>query len=91
MKKSVLLLLLAASAFADDAADLRRLDHELVVATYSHDAAWWDHHMSDDYTLLTSSGKIVTRGEIVKQVGDANLKMEPYEPTEVVIRQYGDT
>ncbi|HWW60199.1 MAG TPA: nuclear transport factor 2 family protein [Thermoanaerobaculia bacterium] len=93
MKKLFLVVLLAASAdvFADDVADLRRLDRELVVATYTGDAAWWDRHMSADYTLLTSSGKIVSRELLLAQVGDKSLKMEAYEPTEVVVRTFGDT
>lgn len=93
MKKFLLVVILvvAANVFADDLADLRRLDRELVVATYTGDAAWWDRHMSADYTLLTSSGKIISRDQILQQMGDKSLKIEPYEPTEVVIRTFGDT
>jgi len=92
MKKiAIVLMLLALPLLADDLADLRRLDHELVVATYTKDAAWFTKNMSDDYVLITSSGKVKPRADLVKELGTPGLEFQPYEPAEVNVRFFGDT
>lgn len=92
MKTIAMLLLLAAlPMLADDLADLRRLDRELVVATYTKDASWFTKHMSDDYVLITSSGKLKPRADLVRELGTPGLEFQPYEPAEVNVRLFGDT
>src|SRR5437763_8360622 len=92
MKTIAMLMLLAAlPCLADDLADLRRLDRELVVATYTKDASWFTKHMSDDYVLVTSSGKLKPRADLVRELGTPGLEFQPYEPTEVNVRLFGDT
>ena len=93
MKNAIasLLLLLALPLFADDAAELRRLDRELVVATYGGDTAWFEKHLSDDYVLITSSGKIKPKADLLRELRTPGLAMEPYEPSEVSLRLFGDT
>src|SRR6185369_11437293 len=92
MKKiAIVLMLLALPLLADDLADLRRLDHELVVATYTKDAAWFMKNTSDDYVLITSSGKVKPRADLVKELGTPGLEFQPYEPAEVNVRLFGDT
>jgi ketosteroid isomerase-like protein len=88
---AMLSLLLALPALADDVADLRRLDRELVVATYTKDAAWFTKNMSDDYVLITSSGKVKPRAALITELGTPGLEMQPYEPAEVNVRLFGDT
>jgi len=90
-KMAIVLILLALPALADDLADLRRLDHELVVATYTKDAAWFTKNMSDDYVLITSTGKAKTRSALISELATPGLEMQPYEPTEVNVRLFGDT
>jgi ketosteroid isomerase-like protein len=92
MKTIAMLLLLAAlPCLADDLADLRRLDRELVVATYTKDASWFTKHMSDDYVLITSGGKLKPRADLVRELGTPGLEFQPYEPAEVDVRLFGDT
>ena len=92
MKKiAIVLLLLALPVLADDLADLRRLDRELVVATYSKDGAWFTKNLSDDYVLITSSGKAKTRSALIGELATPGLEMQPYEPAEVNVRLFGDT
>src|SRR5260370_1267061 len=93
MKKSAILFLLFAAlpCLADDVADLRRLDRELVVATYTKDASWFARHMSDDYVLITSNGKLKPRADLVRELAPPGLEFQPYEPAEVNVRLFGDT
>lgn len=92
MKKlAIVFLFLALPCFADDLADLRRLDRELVVATYTKDASWFAKHMSDDYVLVTSTGKLKPRDVLVKELATSGLEFQPYEPTEVNVRLFGDS
>jgi ketosteroid isomerase-like protein len=92
MKKlAIVLMLLSLPALADDLADLRRLDRELVVATYTKDGAWFTKNMSDDYVLITSTGKVKPRAALIAELGTPGLEMQPYEPTEVNVRLFGDT
>ena len=90
-KMAIVLMLLALPALAGDVADLRRLDHELVVATYSKDAAWFTKNLSDDYVLITANGKVKTRSALVAELGTPGLEIQPYEPTEVDVRLFGHT
>ena len=76
---------------AEDTADLRRLDHELVVATYSKDPSWFTKNMSDDYVLITSNGKVKSRADLVRELATPGLEIQPYEPTEVNVRLFGST
>ena len=88
---TMVLMLLALPVLADDLADLRRLDRELVVATYTKDAAWFTKNMSDDYVLITSTGKAKTRAALISELATPGLEMQPYEPSEVNVRLFGDT
>ena len=93
MKKLLLsLLLLAPAALAapSDESVLRQLDHDITTATWKSDAAWFDEHLAAGYVLTTSSGKVVSREALLDSLRTP-LQMEPYEPSEVVIRVYGET
>lgn len=45
----------------------------------------------DDFLLVTSGGKLVTKKEIVEQIASPELKLEVNEMTEVRVRVHGTT
>ena len=91
MKARLLLLAaLASTAYGDPLEDIQRLDREVSVATWTGDAVWFEENLADDYVLITPSGEIRTKRDVIRGLVSPGLKMEPYEPTEVQVRIYGD-
>jgi len=88
---AALLFLIAFSAFGDDLDELRRLDHELTVATWTGDTMWFEDHLSEDYVYVTPQGVTMRRAAVLAAVGNPAVRMEPYEPTEMIIRSYGES
>jgi ketosteroid isomerase-like protein len=82
--------LLAGQAFADSAEAIRDLDAELAVATWSGDAEWFEQHLADDYQLVTPSGSLRSKRDVIRDLATPGLRMEPYEPFDVNVRMYGD-
>ena len=87
----VLALFLAAAASADDAEELRRLDKEISVATWTGDRMWFEENVADDYVLITPSGMTKTKQDVLRELNIPGLKMEPFEPSEVHVRVYNDS
>ncbi|HEX9457527.1 MAG TPA: nuclear transport factor 2 family protein [Thermoanaerobaculia bacterium] len=92
MKRTTVVLLLgllAASAFGasfySEEQTLRRLEREQAVATYEGNAGWFHIHVSDDYVLITSSGAVKTKAQLIAEL-EKGVVMEPYEPADVTIR-----
>ena len=91
MKARLLLLaVLASTAYGDPLEDIQRLDREVSVATWTGDAVWFEENLADEYVLITPSGEIRTKRDVIRGLVSPGLKMEPYEPTEVQVRIYGD-
>jgi hypothetical protein len=92
-RMTVVLLLgfLATSAFGasflSDEQALRRLEREQAVATYEGDAGWFRVHTSDDYVLITGSGAVKTKAQLIAEL-EKGVVMEPYEPTDVTVRAH---
>jgi ketosteroid isomerase-like protein len=68
------------------AADARL--NELIMQNLSVEAAAL---YMDDFLLVTSKGKLVTKQEIVEQIASPELKFEVNETTEVRVRVHGTT
>lgn len=81
---------LAGPAYADALDEVRRLDSEITVATWSGDADWFEENLTDDYMLITPGGTIRTKRDVIRELATPGLRMEPYEAREVNIRLYGD-
>jgi hypothetical protein len=75
---------------ADDMEELRRLDKEISVATWTADVPWFEQNLADDYVLIAPNGTIRIKRDIIREVATPGLKMEAYEPLEVQIRIYGE-
>jgi uncharacterized protein DUF4440 len=86
----VALLFLAVDLHADDIDELRRLDKEISVATWTADALWFEQNLADDYVLIAPNGSIRIKRDVIRELATPGLKMEAYEPLEVQIRIYGD-
>jgi hypothetical protein len=80
-----------AANFGGDEQALRKLDRDQAIATYMRDITWFRHHLSDDYKLITASGVMKTKAQLMAELAKADFKMAPYEPSEVTIRLYEDT
>ncbi|HXH41361.1 MAG TPA: nuclear transport factor 2 family protein [Thermoanaerobaculia bacterium] len=78
------------AGFLSDEQSLRRLEREQALATYMGDATWFRAHTSDDYVLITGSGAVKTRAELIAEL-EKGVVMEPYEPAEVTVRAHGST
>jgi hypothetical protein len=76
---------------ADPVEDVRRLDHDITVATWTGDSVWFEENLADEYVLVTPGGAVRTKREVIRELAIPGLKMEPYDPSEVQVRVYGDT
>ena len=86
----VVLLLAGTAAHADTLEDVRRLDREKSVATWTGDTVWFEENLADDYVLVTPNGETRTKHDVIRGLVRPGLKMEPYENSEVQARVYGD-
>jgi hypothetical protein len=76
---------------APDALDeVRRLDAEISVATWSGDTVWFEENLAEDYLLITPGGVMRSKRDVIRELATPSLRMEPYEPHEVTVRLYGD-
>ena len=84
--------LAAAAAHAgDDLESLQRLDKEICVATWTADPVWFEENLADDYVLITPTGAIRNKREVIRELATPGIKMEPFEPFDGHVRLYGDT
>ena len=80
-----------AAAHADALDEIRRLDSEISVATWTGDSVWFEENLSDDFVLVTPAGSVRSKREVIRELATPGLKMEPYDPVDVAVRLYGDT
>jgi hypothetical protein len=84
-------LAIAFTLRADEVEQLRRLDKELSVATWTGDALWFEQNLYDDYVLITSKGTTYTKADVVSELATPGMKMDPFDAFELQIRIYGDS
>jgi len=96
MKRLFVILLVAFSLHADDAADLKKLLNDFLVGASRNDAAMHDRFWADDLIYTGSSGRRVSKADIMKDVRSAPPP-KPGDPStvftaeDVRIQQYGTT
>ena len=88
---AVAVLAIAVTLHADDFEELRRMDKELAVATWTGDALWFQQNLSDDYVLVSPNGTVRTKRDVVSELATPGMKMDPFDAIEVQIRVYGDS
>jgi hypothetical protein len=93
MKPLILVSILVAAtvAHAGDPTDVQRLDKEISVATWAADAVWFEENLADDYVLITPTGMVRNKRDVIRELATPGMKMEPFDPFDVQIRMYGDT
>jgi len=84
------LFLAAVAAVADDGEEIRRLDREIGVATWTGDTVWFEENLAEDYLLITPNGVTKNKRDVIRDLATPGIKMDPYEPTEVHVRLYND-
>lgn len=93
MRARLILLtaLLAASgaAHAGTFEDIRELNRDLSVATWTGDQEWFEQHLADEYLLITPSGEMRGKRDFIRELTTSGVKMDPYEPLDVHVRVYG--
>ncbi|HEY0143646.1 MAG TPA: nuclear transport factor 2 family protein [Thermoanaerobaculia bacterium] len=88
---ALIAVVLATSAWADDGDEVKRLDKEITVATWTGDAVWFEENVAEEYLLVTPTGGTRNKREIIRELATPGMQMEPYEPREVVLRMYTDS
>ncbi|HZU23837.1 MAG TPA: nuclear transport factor 2 family protein, partial [Terriglobales bacterium] len=75
----------------DDATAVARLDDAYQAAVKQNDAEQIDHILSDDFVLVTGSGKIVNKQAILEEARSRTTIYEHQEDSERTVRLLGDT
>jgi ketosteroid isomerase-like protein len=85
--------LAAAAVHSENPAEqaLRALDAKLQLAVLNQDTKTLEQLLSDDWILITSSGRVVTRPAFLAMVSDASSRMEVNDSSEVAVRLHGST
>jgi ketosteroid isomerase-like protein len=82
-------------AASDDATEEKKivaaLDTEYQEAVKLNDAATMGRILSDDFILVTSSGKTYTKSELLDEVKSGRTAYERQEDTDKTVRLWGDT
>jgi ketosteroid isomerase-like protein len=97
VKRTIIFLLLGffgtsafGANFLSEEQALRRLEREQAVAMYEGDAGWFRIHVSDDYVLITSSGAVKAKAQLIAEL-EKGVVMEPYEPADLTVRVHDNT
>ena len=80
------------NASADDAAKIvAALDTQYQAAVFKNDAATMDRILADDFVLVTGSGKIYSKADLLNETRKENVIYEHQEDTAQTVRVWGDT
>jgi adenylate kinase len=86
---TLLIGLAAVAAEPNDEEQLRKLNWDLQVATWKADAGWMKKNLAPEFILIDTRANIIHLDAWLK--GLDQTRLEPFEPTEVAIRVYGNT
>ena len=91
-------VLFAAALFAASAAagaatfeDIRALNRDFSVATWTGDTLWFEDHLAEEYILITPAGDLRNKREVIRELTTSGVRMDAYEPQDVHVRIYGAT
>jgi ketosteroid isomerase-like protein len=74
-----------------DATIVARLDTEYQAAVKKNDAATMDRLLADDFVLVTGSGRIYTKSDLLQEARSGRMIYERQEDTAQKVRVWGDT
>jgi ketosteroid isomerase-like protein len=75
----------------DSAQEIKEADALLNLLIIKNEALKAADFYTEDFILITSSGKIITKKDIVDQIASPELKLEINETSEVKVRVHGTT
>ena len=75
----------------DDAKLLADLDTQYQAAVKINDAATMDRLLADNFTLVTGSGKIYSKADLLAEARSNQIVYEHQEDTNQTVRIWGDT
>lgn len=85
----------SASAGSDpasaDARTVAGLDKEYQAAVKRNDAATMDRILADDFVLVTGSGKVFQKPDLLSEARSARVQYEVQDDTDQTVRLWGDT
>ncbi len=67
------------------------LDTEYQLAVEQNDADTMDRILADDFVLVTGSGKVFTKQDLLDEARSGRMVYEHQRDTEQVVRVWGDT
>jgi len=76
---------------ADDAKSIAALDTEYQAAVQKNDAVAMGRLLADDFVLVTGTGKVFTKADLLKEARSGQFVYERQEDTEQTVRMWGDT
>jgi ketosteroid isomerase-like protein len=79
-----------ASALEDQNA-VAALDTEYQAAVQRNDAATMDRLLADDFVLVTGTGRVVTKSDLLVEARSHDVIYERQEDSDPVVRVWGDT
>jgi ketosteroid isomerase-like protein len=79
------------SPSADDAATVARLDTKYQAAVKANDWAAMDAILADDFVLVTGSGKVFTKADLLNAARNKTTTYERQEDSNQKVRLWGNT
>jgi len=82
---------IGSSKTTDDAKTVAALDSEYQAAVKNNDAATMDRILADDFVVVTGSGKIYTKADLLEMARTRRVLYEHQEDENQTVRVWGDT
>jgi ketosteroid isomerase-like protein len=79
------------AATAGDKEIVAQLDTEYQAAVKKNDVATMDRLLADDFILVTGSGKVYTKSDLLDEARSGFVNYEHQEDTEQTVRVWGET
>lgn len=75
----------------DDAKSVAALDTEYQSAVKNNDAATMDRILADDFALVTGSGKVYTKADLIQMAQTRRVQYEHQEDSDRTVKVWRDT
>lgn len=80
-----------ANALTADQIAIKELDTRFQAATKANDVAAIDAALPEDYILITGSGRVVTKADLVRDAREETTIYELQDPSQQTVRVWGNT
>ena len=86
-----LVALIANGNSADDAKTVAALDTEYQAAVKNNDATTMDRILAEDFVVVTGSGKVYTRADLLEMARTRRIQYEHQEDSNQTVKVWHDT